>query len=80
MDGRGYTPIDENENLKRLLYEYCKRYLEHKLQEGVVEGNFKHDESFQARTDPGKFDPERINIDFGVPHEVEVSRPIGFEP
>ena len=80
LGGRDYKPIDENENLKKVLYEYCKKYLEQKLQEGVVEGTFEHDESFLSRTDPSKFNPERINVDFGLPHEVEVSRPIGFKP
>ena len=75
---RAYKRVDEDENLKKILYEYCKRYLEHKLQEGFVEGIFEHDEPCLKKIAPFKFNPERINIDFQVPHEVEVSKAIGF--
>lgn len=66
------------ENLRKVMYEYARKYLEKKVQEGETKLSFELKITYQNAPKVCPFDPAKIEIDHNKWYELEVSRPIGF--
>ena len=71
--------LEEQESMRKVLYKFGQEYLKQKLRAGVfgeITDLMLHNKNVPSFC---PYDPEGIEIDLKICHEVEVHRPIGFD-
>ena len=69
------SELGRHKNLRRVLYEYGKRYLEEKLQAGKTTGRLQLALHLKNAPELCPFDPANIEIGHNIWYEVKVNNP-----